>query len=93
MIDRRTFIAAAVASLAARRIAWAQEMRRIAIADVNVPVTDMKKGIGERYGPFLEELERLGWVEGQNINIARFSADGDVSRSSALAGRLRQHQA
>lgn len=85
-MHRRTFLSFAAATLvAAPRISFGQEMRRIAIAAVNIPVTDMKTGIGESYGLLLEELEGLGWVEGQNIIIARFSAEGDVSRYPGLA--------
>jgi putative ABC transport system substrate-binding protein len=31
------------------------------------------------YGPFFKELRRLGYVEGKNLAVLRFSAEGDTA--------------
>ena len=45
----------------------------------------IKLGAGNLYGPFLEALAQLGWVEGQNLIIERYSANGDGSQYDLLA--------
>ena len=44
------------------------------------------------YRPFFEELARLGYVEGQNLGVARYSGEGQPERVTARTGpRRRQH--
>jgi putative ABC transport system substrate-binding protein len=53
-------------------------MYHIAIADASTPVADMSEKNQDRRAirAFFEELRSLGYVEGQNILIDRFSGEG-----------------
>jgi putative ABC transport system substrate-binding protein len=47
-------------------------------------------GIAPSIGAFLQSLQELGWVEGQNIAIVYRSADGNEERLSVVASQLVQ---
>jgi putative ABC transport system substrate-binding protein len=53
-------------------------MYHIAIVDASTPVADMSEKNHDRRAirSFFEELRSLGYVEGQNILIDRFSGEG-----------------
>ncbi len=87
-MHRRDFIAllgggaAAVWPLAA----WAQQpakMKRIAFAAPAVKVADI--GSDPNFLTFFEELKRLGYIEGTNLIIDRYSAEGKIDRYADLA--------
>jgi putative ABC transport system substrate-binding protein len=78
---RRDFIAGILVSSAAP--AWAQQAKkvyRIATVSAAVPVEDMRDNGAGHYSAFLGELRRLGYVEGENLVIERFSANGHFER-------------
>ena len=53
-------------------------LRRVAIIDPITPAAEMnaKIGSGLIFRALFEELEHLGYVEGQNILIERYSGEG-----------------
>jgi putative tryptophan/tyrosine transport system substrate-binding protein len=75
MLGRRAFIAAAGALLAAPR-ALAQQRGRVYrlayAATANMTLEEMVEGGEARYSIFVQELRRLGWVEGQNLRLERW---------------------
>ena len=88
---RRDFItllsgAAAAWPLAARaQQAKAAKTHRIAIVHPSVPVSEMNESGDHPYYPALfKELRRLGYVEGKNLIVARYSAEGREDRYPEL---------
>ena len=59
------------------------KMRRIAIALPAVKVADFGKS--RPAALFFEELKRLGYVEGMNLIVDRYSAEGKTDRYADLA--------
>src|SRR5437868_1693515 len=59
-----------------KRMAWAVPASRI---------DDMKIGADSTSTIFLQELQRLGYVEGNNLIVERYSADGKAERYADLA--------
>ena len=76
---RRDFItalgAAATWPLAARAQQSAK-MKRIAIVSPATKVGEITSGLPQ-YRAFFEELNRLGYVEGQNLGVERYSGKGN----------------
>ena len=86
-MHRRDFItllggAAAAWPLAARAQQPAK-MKRIAFAAPAVKVADM--GSDPSSATFFEEIKRLGYVEGTNLIVDRYSAEGKIDRYGDLA--------
>src|SRR6476469_9928088 len=85
---RRDFItalgAAATWPLAARAQQPAK-MKRIAIVFPSAKVSDISVSGPPRYRAFFEELSRLGYVEGQNLGVERYSGEGRPERYAELA--------
>jgi putative ABC transport system substrate-binding protein len=84
---RRDFIcllggAAASWPLAARA-QQPERVYRIAIASASSSVSDMSE-THPVWGPSFKELRRLGYVEGKNAVLLRFSAGADVTRFDAM---------
>ncbi|MGE5214387.1 MAG: ABC transporter substrate-binding protein [Nitrospirota bacterium] len=52
---------------------------RIAVTSPSAPVSVMSE-TGSVYGPFFKELRRLGYIEGKNTVVLRFSAEQDTAR-------------
>jgi putative tryptophan/tyrosine transport system substrate-binding protein len=92
MMRRREFITllggAAIWPLAAR----AQQpvmQRRIAIFHPAIPTTLLTEtGGGSAWRAFFGELRRLGYVEGENLIIERYSAEGHHERYADLAREI-----
>ena len=84
-MHRRTFVDTAAALAAAPRLAWGQEKRRIAIVVSSERVSGINTGANPDLGLMLEELESIGWIEGQNLIIERYSAEGEPDRYQELA--------
>jgi putative ABC transport system substrate-binding protein len=85
-VDRRTFVYALAAGTfaAAPRLARTQQpagARRIAI---------FTAGVVTRPAPaaFVSELRERGWVEGQNLVIERYGAEGNSERVPILAAEI-----
>ena len=87
-MQRREFITlfggtAATWPLAARAQQPAK-MKRIALVSPATKIGDM--GVGNRfYRMFFEELSRLGYVEGQNLVVERYSGEGRTEHYADLA--------
>jgi putative ABC transport system substrate-binding protein len=85
---RRDFITlfggtAATWPLAARAQQPAR-MKRIAVASPATKVSEMSLSGLPQYSAFFEELSRLGYVEGQNLGVERYSGEGRPERYSEL---------
>src|SRR5712664_429769 len=85
---RRDFItalgAAATWPLAARAQQPAK-MKRIAFVRPAGPVSEVSVSGRPYYRVFFEELNRLGYVEGQNLGVERYSGEGRPERYAELA--------
>ena len=57
-------------------------MKRIAMVSV---ARDMSANGARIYRAFFEELSRLGYVEGQNLGVERYSGEGRTERYAELA--------
>jgi putative tryptophan/tyrosine transport system substrate-binding protein len=90
-LGRRAFItllgAAATWPLAAR--AQQPATQRIAIFHPAIPTTLLTEtGGGSAWRAFFRELRRLGYVEGKNLIIERYSAEGHHERYADLAREI-----
>src|SRR3954454_12328307 len=89
---RRREFTAGVLMLAASRPARAQQRttpHRIAIFHPAIPVALLTEtGGGSAWRAFFAELRRLGYVEGQNLIIERYSAEGHHERYADLARQI-----
>jgi putative ABC transport system substrate-binding protein len=85
---RRDFITAlgtaATWSLAARA-QQPSKMKRIAFVRPAGPVSEVSVSGSPYYRAFFEELSRLGYVEGQNLGVERYSGEGRPERYAELA--------
>jgi putative ABC transport system substrate-binding protein len=86
-MKRRDFLTACGGITLWSHLARAQQAgtKRIALTDPAVKITEMKIGGDGGMTAFLEELQRLGYIEGQNVLIQRYSAEGDKGRYADLA--------
>jgi putative ABC transport system substrate-binding protein len=93
---RREFIAGTAATAA---ISFAQPIcaetnarstgaKRLAILHSVRPPEQMTLGGFRPYEVFFEELNRLGYVEGQNLVVERYSAFGQLDRIGGLAREI-----
>lgn len=63
--------------------------RRIAFVHSGIPADKLTETGGTFWvRRFFEELRRLGYAEGANLVVERFSADGNASRYAALAAEV-----
>src|SRR6266436_4292334 len=82
--DFFTLLGGAVAAWpAAVQAQQAAKMKRIALASPAVKVADL--GSDPNFLTFFEELKRLGYIEGTNLIIDRYSAEGQTDRYADLA--------
>jgi hypothetical protein len=78
-MKRRDFVAGV---LLAATIPHAQAQQhskvyRLALAAPTTPVNEMNEASGHRfYPPLFEELKRLGYIEGRNLVVERYSGEG-----------------
>ena len=82
MMDRRRFLLTSLAGAAAPLGAEAQPMRKL--PQVGILITANPR----LYDAFVEELRRLGYVDGQNIVLEFRNAEGRIERFPALAADL-----
>jgi ABC-type uncharacterized transport system substrate-binding protein len=92
-MERREFIAALGGAAAAWPLAArAQQpatLRRIAIFHPAIPTTLLTEtGGGSAWRAFFAELRRLGYVEGENLIIERYSAEGHHERYADLVREI-----
>jgi putative ABC transport system substrate-binding protein len=80
-MKRRDLLAGLLATTAASAVRAAEpgKVYRIAIVSPSRLVSDMSETNSD-YGILFKELRRLGYVEGQNLVVLRFSAEGDTAR-------------
>src|SRR6267142_6145518 len=88
-MQRREFITlfggtAATWPLAARAQQPAK-MKRIALVSPATKIGDMSANNSRFYRLFFEELGRLGYVEGQNLVVERYSGEGRTEHYADLA--------
>ena len=86
---RRDFIKAIVGSAAAwplaARAQQATKTYHIAIVHPSRPIAEMSESAGNPYYPTLfKELRRLGYIEGVNLVVTRYSGEGREERFSEL---------
>ena len=60
----------------------------IAIVSNATPVSEMTETGNRRYRAFLKELRRLGYVEGQNLIVERYSGGGPLERYRGLVREI-----
>jgi putative ABC transport system substrate-binding protein len=60
-------------------------MKRIAIVHPATKVSELSLSGPPRARAFFEELSRLGYVEGQNLGVERYSGEGQPERYAELA--------
>ena len=85
---RRDFITAlgtAVTWPLAARAQQPAKMKRIAFVSPSRKVSEMSLSGPPQYRAFFEELSRLGYVEGQNLGVERYSGEGRPERYAELA--------
>lgn len=61
------------------------KMKRIAYVHPATKVSELSVSGPPRYRAFFEELSRLGYVEGQNLKVERYSGEGQPERYAELA--------
>jgi putative ABC transport system substrate-binding protein len=90
-MKRRTFIARSAALLAMPSMVRAQgtePTKRLAMVRPAGPVSNMTvnraRALSPFYRVFFDELGRLGYVEGQNLIVVWFSAEGHQDRYGAV---------
>jgi putative tryptophan/tyrosine transport system substrate-binding protein len=83
---RRDFIAALLiaGTLRPARAQQPAKVHRIAIISSAVPVTDMTETV-RFYRSFFQELRRLGYVEGRNLTVERYSVMGRTEHYAEVA--------
>src|SRR5438045_2735579 len=91
MMERRIFIASALAFLAAPLVADAQQMGKVARIGVLLPQSASLSG--SNIAALREGLHQLGYIEGQSIIIEYRFADGDFDRLAGLLAELIKAQA
>jgi putative ABC transport system substrate-binding protein len=89
IMKRREFIGliggAALAWPNAARAQQPAKMKRIAIVHPSDRVADMVASYRRSYRGFFDELNRLGFVEGKNLVVERYSGGGQPDRFAQLA--------
>ncbi len=88
---RREFIAGVllVATIGRTQAQQPAKVHRIAVLSPGVPIADMSETGGLRsYPTFFKELRRLGYVEGQNLVVERYSGEGWTEHYAELAGEV-----
>jgi hypothetical protein len=87
-----TLLGGAAAWPLAARAQQPATRRRIAIFHPAIPTTLLTEtGGGSAWRAFFGELRRLGYVEGQNLIIERYSAEGHHERYADLARQIVAH--
>ena len=92
-MKRRDLIIGSLVSLVSTA-SFAQKVgkiRRIAIAHASSPIADIRiDGDNPLVNVFFEELLKLGYVEGRNLEIVRFSANGRTDHFREIADEIVQ---
>src|ERR1700687_494731 len=88
LMRRREFIAGLMLAPTMRGAVAQQsaKMKRIAMVSPADKVGDMTIHGRLVFRVFFEELNRLGYVEGQNLGVERYSGEGQTEHYAELAG-------
>jgi putative ABC transport system substrate-binding protein len=97
-VQRREFIAALAGAVAAApairpRPASAQQAEKVRHIGVLMGLSDSDPGVRSWLAAFIEELSRLGWVDGRNARIEQRWTEADSQRVKAFATELVASQA
>jgi putative tryptophan/tyrosine transport system substrate-binding protein len=85
-LRRREFITLVGSAVAARPLTAFGKTQRIAIVAPSFPVGKMTETSGDPlFRAVLNELRRLGYIEGQSLLIERYSGEGRASHYADLA--------
>src|SRR4051794_20693363 len=84
---RREFISLLGCATAFPLAAHAQQTDRVRIVGFLSSI-DESANSGARLAAFQQELQRLGWIEGQNIRFAFRNLDGNAQGIEAFAAEL-----
>ena len=86
-MKRRDFVAGLMIASAMRHAVAQQPVKtkRIALVASSTKVSDMRADKNWLFRAFFEELNRLGFTEGQNLVVERYSAEGRRERHVELA--------
>ena len=86
-MKRRDFVAGLMIASAMRHAVAQQptKTKRIAVVASSTKVSDMRADKNWLFRAFFEELNRLGFTEGQNLVVERYSAEGRRERHVELA--------
>jgi putative tryptophan/tyrosine transport system substrate-binding protein len=87
-MKRREFITLIGSAAASPLMARAQQpakMKRIAMVSPSEPVANMVASYHRFYRAFFDEVSRLGYVEGKNLVVERYSGGGQIDRLAQLA--------
>ena len=86
-MKRRDFVAGLMIASAMRHAVAQQPIKtkRIALVASVTKVSDMRADKNWLYRAFFEELNRLGFTEGQNLVVERYSAEGRRERHVEMA--------
>jgi putative tryptophan/tyrosine transport system substrate-binding protein len=92
-MQRRKFIVAIVNTIAAApmfglRLVSAQQAEKVRRVGVLMGLSENNPEHRNLFAAFLEELARLGWVDGRTARIEQRWTDGDFKRASAFATEL-----
>ena len=86
-MKRRHFVAGLMIASAMRHAVAQQptKTKRIAVVASSSMVSDMRADKNWVFRVFFEELNLLGFIEGQNLVVERYSAEGRLERHVELA--------
>jgi putative ABC transport system substrate-binding protein len=90
-MKRREFLIATAVLATATRQAMAQQaakMKRLAMIHPAMKPADMRIGGDPTYAILFEEMKRLGYVEGINLIVDRYSAEGHFDRYPEIMHRV-----
>jgi putative ABC transport system substrate-binding protein len=93
-MKRREFIASLLFSAVTPHVSAQQPAKvyRIAIVSPSRPVKEMNEGGSYYYKVFFSELRRLGYMEGQNLIVERYSGEGNTAHYAELAREVVRQQ-
>src|SRR5882757_2079045 len=90
-MKRRNFVAGVLLAVTIPHAQAQQRSKvyRLAIASPTTPITEMNEASGHPvHQPLFEELKRLGYVEGRNVVVERYSGEGRTENYPELARRV-----
>jgi putative ABC transport system substrate-binding protein len=87
-MERREFIAGICTAVAMPFVAWAQQGERVRRIGVLMPLAKDNPEARVRIAAFLEELQRLGWTGGRNLQVEYRWETGEPNFHSKAAMEL-----